>query len=557
MRRTSIKRKIQNAMFLANVLTLVITLGAIWMITTNIYGPLSSYFTNSVASEYLKKYGLAANDLSTFQKNQRFMSEYSLDQVIENLNSRIQQKQGLSNDMKEAFNFEEEMSITATTADDYKRIMVLAKEVYDESVAIAFGISPVYITVDLLGRNFQASDHSEEAAAFMDQIMTGSSTIQIIDENGANIGNIVFKLNPNMVIASVALFLTLLIILSLAAMLIVKIVSKVLSTGIVKPIAVINNQLSLMVDNEVENLSNFKLEMRKPPQEIKQIIDSSNIIIDKFKTFSVQLENQNDELHMQNDELMHNRLLIENQQKQLIQSEKMASVGQIAAAVVHEINTPIGAIKSNAQMMDMVIDKLTHEMTDEKAQKKLATLKQTNGMVVDASDRVIQIVKSIKSFSRIDQSAFKDADLHEAIESVLILTSNLWKSRIQIVKNYGDLPSVNCYISLINQVIMNLVVNAIDAIEGVGEIRITTGIKDQSATISVADTGSGIPPENLMRVFEQGFTTKPVGKGSGLGLALSKDIMDKHHGQITVESEVGKGSVFTITIPIKAPDTQF
>lgn len=557
MRRTSIKRKIQNAMFLANVLTLVITLGAIWMITTNIYGPLSSYFTNSVASEYLKKYGLTANDLTAFQKNQRFMSEYSLDQVIENLNSRIQQKQGLSNDMKEAFNFEEEMSITATTADDYKRIMVLAKEVYDESVAIAFGISPVYITVDLLGRNFQASDHSEEAAAFMDQIMTGSSTIQIIDENGANIGNIVFKLNPNMVIASVALFLTLLIILSLAAMLIVKIVSKVLSTGIVKPIAVINNQLSLMADNEVENLSNFKLEMRKPPQEIKQIIDSSNIIIDKFKTFSVQLENQNDELHMQNDELMHNRLLIENQQKQLIQSEKMASVGQIAAAVVHEINTPIGAIKSNAQMMDMVIDKLTHEMTDEKAQKKLATLKQTNGMVVDASDRVIQIVKSIKSFSRIDQSAFKDADLHEAVESVLILTSNLWKSRIQIVKNYGDLPSVNCYISLINQVIMNLVVNAIDAIEGVGEIRITTGIKDQSAYISVADTGSGIPPENLMRVFEQGFTTKPVGKGSGLGLALSKDIMDKHHGQITVESEVGKGSVFTITIPIKAPDTQF
>lgn len=557
MRRTSIKRKIQNAMFLANVLTLVITLGAIWMITTNIYGPLSSYFTNSVASKYFIKYGLTANDLSTFQKNQRFMSEYSLDQVIENLNSRIKQKQGLSNDMKEAFNFEEEMSITATTDDDYKRIMVLAKEVYDESVAIAFGISPVYITVDLLGRNFQASDHSEEAAAFMDQIMTGSSTIQISDENGANIGNIVFKLNPNMVIASVALFLTLLIILSLAAMLIVKIVSKVLSTGIVKPIAVINNQLSLMADNEVENLSNFKLEMRKPPQEIKQIIDSSNIIIDKFKAFSVQLENQNDELHMQNDELIHNRMLIENQQKQLIQSEKMASVGQIAAAVVHEINTPIGAIKSNAQMMAMVIDKLTNDISDEKAQKKLATLKQTNGMVVDASDRVIQIVKSIKSFSRIDQSAFKDADLHEAIESVLILTSNLWKSRIQIVKNYGDLPSVNCYISLINQVIMNLVVNAIDAIEGVGEIRIATGIKDQSATISVADTGSGIPPENLLRVFEQGFTTKPVGKGSGLGLALSKDIMDKHHGQITVESEVGKGSVFTIIIPIKAPDTQF
>lgn len=557
MRRTSIKRKIQNAMFLANVLTLVITLGAIWMITKNIYEPLGSYFTNSVASEYLKKYGMTANDLSTYQKNQRFMSEYSLDQVIENLNNMIEQEQTLPSDMKEAFFYEEEMSIVATTTDDYKRIMVLAKEVYDDSVELAFGVSPVYIKVELIGKTFQASNHSEEATATMDQIMAGSSTIQIIDENGGNIGNIVFKLNPDMVVVTVALLLALLVILSLAAILIVKLVSKVLSTGIVKPIAIINNQLRIMADNEVEDLSSFKLEMRKPPQEIKQIIDSSNIIIDKFKAFSIQLENQNDELHMQNDELIQNRLLIENQQKQLIQSEKMASVGQIAAAVVHEINTPIGAIKSNAQMMDLVIDKLTNEITDEKAQKKLTTIKQTNDMVIDASDRVIQIVKSIKSFSRIDQSAFKDADLHEAIESVLILTSNLWKSRIQIVKNYGDLPSVNCYISLINQVIMNLVVNAIDAIEGVGKIRITTGIKDQSAFISVADTGSGIPPENLMRVFEQGFTTKPVGKGSGLGLALSKDIMDKHHGKITVESELGKGSIFTITIPIKAPDKQF
>ena len=260
---------------------------------------------------------------------------------------------------------------------------------------------------------------------------------------------------------------------------------------------------------------------------------------------------------MQNDELNHSRFVIENQQNQLIQSEKMASVGQISAAVVHEINTPIGAIKSNAQILDLLIAQLATEQDQEKIKKKVGMMKPTNDMIVDASDRVIQIVKSIKNFSRIDQSAFKEADLHEAIDSVLLLTSNMWKSRITIVKAYGSLPPVNCYIGLINQVIMNLVVNAIDAIETAGEIHITTGIRETSAYIAIKDTGSGIDPDNMEKIFEQGFTTKAIGKGSGLGLAISQNIMEKHAGQILVESVPGSGSTFTILIPIKAPDKKF
>lgn len=152
---------------------------------------------------------------------------------------------------------------------------------------------------------------------------------------------------------------------------------------------------------------------------------------------------------------------------------------------------------------------------------------------------------------------YTSAMITEAIENVLMLTSNLWKSRIDIHKSYGHVPSVNCYIGLINQVIMNLVVNAIDAIEDSGSIAIRTGVADDSAFIEIADTGSGMAPELLQKIFQQGFTTKPMGAGSGLGLALSKDIMEKHQGHIAVESVEGKGSKFTIWIPIKAPDSKF
>ena len=272
---------------------------------------------------------------------------------------------------------------------------------------------------------------------------------------------------------------------------------------------------------------------------------------------SHQLELQNEELQMQNDELITTREIIENQNKQLIQSEKMASIGQIAAAVVHEINTPIGAIKSNAQMMDLAINQVTQLEPSEAIQKKLQLMKNTSSMISEASNRIIEIVRSIKNFSRIDQSEFKDADLHEAIDSVLTLTSNLWKSRIDIQKSYGVIPPVNCYIGLINQVIMNLVVNAIDAIEESGSITIRTGVDNEAAFIEISDTGTGMSPETLAKIFQQGFTTKAMGAGSGLGLALSKDIMEKHQGHIAVESIEGKGSKFTIWIPIKAPDSKY
>ncbi len=554
--KRSIKRKIQNSMFLANILTLMITFAIFSFALYGSIGPLSSYVTKSVADDFVKKYEKSEIDATNKNPSQQFFEELTLDQVIANLNEIISKKEeSLSNDMMMNVDGGNEAAITAKDENDYKKIFIIVKEVYDDSNQFSFNINMVQIDV-VIGEHVLMipTERTVVVGLGMEEFQKADNSIMILDDEGIKVGEVLVRMEPVLVIFIEVFFISMLVVLSLFSMLIVKLVSKILTKGIMRPLNQVNNQLKLMASNEIEELSTFQLALKKPPIEIADMISYSNQVIDKFKHFGEILENQNEELHMQNDELLHNRVLIETQQNQLIQSEKLASIGQISAAVVHEINTPIGAIKSNAQMMDMMINQLTAETDIEKIHKKTEMIKTTNEMVISASDRVIQIVKSIKNFSRIDQSAFKEADLHEAIDSVLLLTSNMWKSRITITRHFGAIPLVNCYIGLINQVIMNLVVNAIDAIEATGEITITTGTLEDEVFIKVADTGAGIASENLNRVFVQGFTTKPVGKGSGLGLALSKDIMDKHYGRIEVKSEMELGSEFTVFIPLKAPD---
>ena len=540
-------------MVLANVLTLLIVTLVIYAGIQMSLMPISYYITESVAGDFMKKYDSG----STTKKEEisDYMENLSVNQVIANLNNLIKKEEKLPSEMIADMEQVIDLEIVARNESDFKRIFVISKDVYESSNR--FEIEFKLIEMDVVINDWTLyipTQRNQETEGFVGIAHMMSKVIQIVDEVGNQIGSITIRMNPDLIVAIYIMTFILWILLSVVSILIVKLVSKIMTKGIMRPINQVNNQLKLMAINEIDQVSEYKLQLKKPPIEVAEMIDHSNAIIGNFKKFSDLLENQNEELHMQNDELIHNRIVIENQQNQLIQSEKMASVGQISAAVVHEINTPIGAIKSNAQILDLLIAQLATEEDLEKIKKKVGIMKPTNDMIVDASDRVIQIVKSIKNFSRIDQSAFKDADLHEAIDSVLLLTSNMWKSRITIVKAYGSLPPVNCYIGLINQVIMNLIVNAIDAIENAGDIHITTGIRESAAFIAIKDTGSGIDPENIDLIFEQGFTTKAIGKGSGLGLAISQNIMEKHAGQILVESVVGLGSTFTILIPIKAPD---
>lgn len=231
-------------------------------------------------------------------------------------------------------------------------------------------------------------------------------------------------------------------------------------------------------------------------------------------------------------------------QLQLINSEKMASLGQLVAGVAHEINTPVASIKSN----NGILAKLIPQIQD----KEIADLMQEiNQIDSEAIQRISNIVVSLKKFVRLDEAELQEADINKELDLTLELIRHETKNRIEIVKNYGTLPLIKCYPNMLNQVFTNILVNACQAIEGKGKITITTSYEAETMTVSIKDTGKGIPEGEISKIFTAGFTTKGVGVGTGLGLAISAKIIEKHNGKIIVNSEVDKGSEFVITIHSK------
>ena len=231
-------------------------------------------------------------------------------------------------------------------------------------------------------------------------------------------------------------------------------------------------------------------------------------------------------------------------QLQLINSEKMASLGQLVAGVAHEINTPVASIKSN----NGILAKLIPQIQD----KEIADLMQEiNQIDSEAIQRISNIVVSLKKFVRLDEAELQEADINKELDLTLELIRHETKNRIEIVKNYGTLPLIKCYPNMLNQVFTNILVNACQAIEGKGKITITTSYEAETMTVSIKDTGKGIPEDEISKIFTAGFTTKGVGVGTGLGLAISAKIIEKHNGKIVVNSEVDKGSEFVITIHSK------
>lgn len=228
-------------------------------------------------------------------------------------------------------------------------------------------------------------------------------------------------------------------------------------------------------------------------------------------------------------------------QVQLINSEKMASLGQLVAGVAHEINTPVASIKSNNAIIRKIIQKLDKtELSD--------MLEEINNLDAEAINRINNIVVSLKKFVRLDEAELQEADINSEIDLTLDLIRHETKNRIKIVKNYGSLPPVKCYPNMLNQVFTNILINACQAIEGEGTIDITTFAQDEHIKIKIKDDGAGIEEDKLDKIFTAGFTTKGVGVGTGLGLAICAKIIEKHEGKISVNSEVGQGTCFTITI---------
>jgi signal transduction histidine kinase len=249
----------------------------------------------------------------------------------------------------------------------------------------------------------------------------------------------------------------------------------------------------------------------------------------------------------------------ERAKAQVIQNEKMASLGLLVAGVAHEVNTPLGAIHSNNDTISRAIDKIKRLLDDTASldvPDTRRTVKELAGIVQDvcrntsaATERLMSIVGSLKNFARLDEADLKDADIHEGLESTLTIVQHQFKKRIKVEKHYGKIPRVRCYPNRLNQVFMNLLVNAAQAIPEKGTITITTSVKANVVSIVISDTGTGIPEENMKKIFDPGFTTKGVGVGTGLGLGICYQIIQEHHGKILVESGDG-GSTFTIELPL-------
>ena len=263
-------------------------------------------------------------------------------------------------------------------------------------------------------------------------------------------------------------------------------------------------------------------------------------------------------------------------ESQLVQSEKLASLGQLAAGVAHEINNPIGFISSNLGTLDGYFQQL-QEMLDAYGQAEtliqagewaerlqqlrerieLDFLREDIPLLIkeskDGINRVGRIVRDLKDFSRVDANQeWQWINLQQGIESTLNIVANELKYKADVLREYQVLPDIECLPSQINQVFMNLIVNASQAIGPErGTLTLRTGHAAQSVWIEVQDTGSGIAPQNLQKIFDPFFTTKPVGQGTGLGLSLSYGIIKKHRGEITVRSEVGVGTTFRVELPIR------
>ncbi len=300
--------------------------------------------------------------------------------------------------------------------------------------------------------------------------------------------------------------------------------------------------------------------------------------ITDVKRLTKQLENNQHLLEKKHEELEAAYERLKSAQSQILQQEKMASIGQLAAGVAHEINNPTGFIMSNlntllkysmkikefvsaqTEVLDTIpkgiqiskdsIDKLNEKRRAIKFDYIIEDISSLVNESIDGAQRIKRIVQDLKSFSRVDEAEYKLADINAGIESTINIIWNELKYKAVIIKELGDVPRTICNLGQLNQVFMNILINAAQAIKGSGEINIRTWNDADKIYISISDTGMGIPEDKLNRIFDPFFTTKPVGEGTGLGLSIAYDIVRKHEGDITVKSELGVGTTFIISIPV-------
>jgi signal transduction histidine kinase len=280
-----------------------------------------------------------------------------------------------------------------------------------------------------------------------------------------------------------------------------------------------------------------------------------------------------DDLERRNAELAGRTAELQRLQAQIVHSEKMASLGQLAAGVAHELNNPAGFIYGNMDILKDYASGLSRLLTayeevplDKPFADRLAAIKaeigydgmmaELDSMIIDCLDgaeRIRDVVQNLRLFSRLDEAEVKKIDLHEGIDSTVRLLSQYYCSgRVHLIREYGALPPVSCYAGQLNQVWTNLLINAAQAVGTAGEVKVSTSCEGDMVVVVVSDSGCGIPAEQMSKIFDPFFTTKPVGEGTGLGLSITYGIIERHRGTITAVSQPGVGTSLTVKIPVYA-----
>lgn len=327
-------------------------------------------------------------------------------------------------------------------------------------------------------------------------------------------------------------------------------------------------------------------EMRKIAERTVELEGKNDMLANREKdlmelnqSLDNRVQERTKKLLKANTDLFNAHEELKNTQFQLVQSEKLASIGQLAAGVAHEINNPVGFIHSNIQTLEKYIEKYTQtlrmmeilkqnikEKNLDRAQltvEELARIEEKNNFNFIMSDmdnliqeskrgvaRVKKIVMDLRTFAREDKEAKELIKVEDIIEGILNIVHNELKYKADLKKNYDHTPAIYCYGQKLGQVFINLLINAAQAIKDKGTIEIKTYVSDMYVCVEIKDSGQGIAPDKISCIFEPFFTTKPIGQGTGLGLSISYDIIKKHQGEIKVQSEIAKGTTFTVMLPL-------
>ncbi|MCH4885997.1 HAMP domain-containing histidine kinase [Acidaminobacter sp. JC074] len=603
--KKSIIRRLQNSLMSASFLSIVLTIVPIFIIILLAIRPVGLFLTNTVNNSIMDNYKSQKQMYYNIQhkrdlENIRMYTYEELKSIdFSNQLADITDEHMMLVEEEFSESFEhslkvwgDEDTLEDITEEEKKDLFIATYDAIERMDRVLmfgqyFGFDWVKVSFVLFNDQGEQVEYvlpSENVSFLSDgDLKEVVDEIPVYTRDDRQIGYIRTQVNSSVVVFFVFPVLLIFIIIAIVVFVIVKIVLTPRAYKLVKPIKSLNTQLQKISEHEVLD-SSVHIEMHKPPKEIYELIKYSNIIMARLNESQEllfaqnqeleaqrdvledqnmeldaqksELEEKNEELDSQNDALIQSQIQLQKAQDQLVQSEKMASVGQLSAAIAHEINTPLGAVSSNVQMMDLMLMKLKKLLSEEKYEdvlKAVEKLSKSNAITADATSRVNDIIRNLRNFSRIDQAAFQNANVHEGIHSVLVLTSNLWKNKLTITENYGTLPEISCYASLLNQVFMNVLVNGIQATEKGGLIEIKTSLVDDYARIEFIDDGMGIPEDKLDMIFDSGFTMKPEDEGTGLGLSISRDIIKKHHGKISAKNNEGKGATIIIDLPLTQP----